>query len=41
MKKLSKLTALLLAAVMALSLAACAGPGAENSKPVETIGSQG
>mgnify|MGYP002508539367 CR=1 FL=1 len=31
MKKLSKLTALLLAAVMALSLAACAGPGAENS----------
>ena len=41
MKKLSKLTALLLAAVMALSLAACAGPGAENSKPVETKGSQG
>ena len=41
MKKLSKLTALLLAAVMALSLAACAGPGAENSQPVETKGSQG
>ena len=41
MKKLSKLTALLLAAVMALSLAACAGPSAENSKPVETKGSQG
>ena len=41
MKKLSKLTALLLALVMALSLAACAGPGAENSKPVETKGSQG
>ena len=41
MKKLSKLTALLLAAVMALSLAACSNPGAENSKPVETKGSQG
>jgi putative ABC transport system substrate-binding protein len=41
MKKLSKLTALLLAAVMALSLAACAGPGAENTQPVETKGSQG
>ena len=41
MKKLSKLTALLLAAVMALSLAACAGPGAENSQPPETKGSQG
>lgn len=41
MKKLSKLTALLLAAVMALSLAACAGPGAENSQPIETKGSQG
>jgi len=41
MKKLSKLTALLLAAVMALSLAACAGPGAENAQPVETKGSQG
>ena len=41
MKKLSKLTALLLAAVMALSLAACSNPGAENSKPPETKGSQG
>lgn len=41
MKKLSKLTALLLAAVMALSLAACAGPSAENSQPPETKGSQG
>ena len=41
MKKLSKLTALLLAAVMALSLAACAGPGAENTQPPETKGSQG
>lgn len=41
MKKLSKLTALLLAAVMALSLAACSNPGAENSQPPETKGSQG
>lgn len=41
MKKLSKLTALLLAAVMALSLAACSNPGAENTQPPETKGSQG
>ena len=42
MKKLSKLTALLLALTMALSLAACSNnPGAADTQPAETKDSQG